>query len=239
MSGLAYLLDSIRELEEDYYVLEIEEREIVFYLPSIRQARQFQTLVALSETEEEKSLIYEHIFMGFVRNKTILEDPDLQAGLVESISKMILMYSGVGTNAKQYTKEVLIAYRNNTDSVLSFVKRTICQVFSGYTISSLNDVNYPDLINIFVEAEKVLLERGIIEMPFDLMAEEEKKTKPKPFRVEDAIRMDADAQREFDTDGSSPEDRLNKQRMMKLREDAKARAEEQERRHMRQNLPQR
>ena len=236
MSGLDTLLTSIKETEDNYYVIELDGYEIVFCLPSVRQARQYQTLLALSDAEIERDTIYDYIFSGFVHNKDILEDDKLPAGLVESISRTILFYSGVGEYAKPYTKEILAKCRTESDSIINFVKRTICQVFNSYTLESLDLVSYPDLINIFVEAEKVLIERGIIEVPFDIMAEQEK-AKPKPFRVEDVIRSDGQAQRDFDIDKATEEDRLNKQRLLKIREDAKSRAIQQERNHMRQHMP--
>jgi hypothetical protein len=224
MAGLIHALEAIQNGNEDLYALELEGIEIVFRLPSIKQAYQYQKLLSLTADYTEVCIIYEHMFKAAVLNDYMAtKDGDLPAGIPETIAKLIFMLSGADEHCTEYTEELVTVYRKQADNTLMYMKRIICQVFAGYTFKSLNEENYQTIVNLFIQAEKVLLERGIIETVHQFNQPEE--AKPKPFRVEDVIRHDANAQAEFD---KPKEDANTMARVNKIRQEAIKRAKDQE-----------
>jgi hypothetical protein len=53
------------------------------------------------------------------------------------------------------------------------MKRVICSAFSGYTFKSLDELNYQQLVEIFANAERALLDTGIIQEPYSLKTAED------------------------------------------------------------------
>ena len=219
--GLVTALESIRKTSEDLYVVEFpDSTEVLFRLPSTKQGVQYMQLILVAEGNHGlETLVYEHIFQECVEeNYMAIHDQTLKAGIVESIAKAILYFSGADENFKEYTEALWEALRPQTKSVLSIMRRTICQVFSSYKFSDLDGLNYQDLVKVYVEAETVLLEQGIIEEGLKFQEAE----KVKPFRVEDVIRQDGKDYRAFDTDeGHRPQ----------LTDDHVRRAQQEEFRH--------
>ena len=224
MAGLVHALEAIQNGNDDVYALELEGIEIIFRLPTIKQAYQYQKLLSLASDYTEVSIIYEHMFkVAVVNDYMATKDGDLPAGIPETIAKLIFLLSGADEHCTEYTEELVNIYRKQVDNTLMYMKRIICQVFAGYTFKSLDKENYQTIVNVFIQAEKVLLERGIIETVHQFNQPEE--MKPKPFRVEDVIRQDANAHAEFD---KPKEDPNTMARMNKIRQEAIKRAKEQE-----------
>jgi hypothetical protein len=226
MSGLYRALEAIQRKSDDVFAVEIEGIEVVFRLPPVQAAQQYSLLLNMAQTESERLIIYETIFRDVVEDDLLAsEDGDIMAGVPETISKLVLMMSGLDNSAKEYTAQLFGLYRQQSSSVLMCMKRAICTAFPGYTFESLGQLNYQNLVNVFIQAEKILLERGIIESEYDFMSSEE--TKEAPFAVEDLIKQDRDAYHDYEF--VDQEDPRKLARMNKLREAARRRAEEEER----------
>lgn len=224
MSGLTKALASIVKQNDDLFAIEIEETEIIFRLPPIKQALQFRKLLDLS-TESTANIIHESIFRAYVLDEYLVNKAhDIPAGLPETISNLILFLSGQGKEVEEYTELLFQAYRSQANSNDMYMKRTICQVFPSYTFDSLDELNYQKLVNIFIQAETVLFERGIITKEHSFANTEEQVVKEKPFRVEDIINQDANAYNEFNT-SDNPESRA---KMAKIRAEAIERAKREE-----------
>ena len=225
MSGLSRALEAIQQKSDDVFAFEINGIEIVFRLPPVALAQQYSILLNMTQTESERTVIYETIFRNVVQDDWMINEAGgLQAGVPETVSKLVFMFSGLDDTAKQYTEELLQLYRTQSSSILMTIKRTICSVFPSYTFESLGQLNYQNLINVFVQAEKILLEKGIIESEFEFMSPDQ--AKEANFKVENLIKQDKEAYREYDD--ASKEDPRKLAHMAKLREAAKKRAEMEE-----------
>jgi hypothetical protein len=77
------------------------------------------------------------------------------------------------------------------------IKRTICQVFNGYTFQALDRLNYQELIEVFTNAEQILLDRGIIEgrISFSRVGEEEPRES-----ISEMIQRDQKEYQDFEID---------------------------------------
>lgn len=221
MMSLAIALDAIKKKEDDLYAVVIDEQEFVFRLPSLKKIEQYMSLLSVSANDESfQVIIYEHIFKNFVEGDSVKEDADLQAGISQSIARLILYLSGQGEGSLDYTNKLLNNCKENQDILLS-IKATICSVFPGYTFETLEMLNYQKIISIFVQAEKILLQRGIIESETVLISKEEKQQQNKK-RIQEQIRQDQAAFDSFNKPkGPDP-------RMQQIRKDALRRAEQEE-----------
>jgi len=205
--GLVTALEAIRTLEKDLYVVTFpDDTEVVFRLPSFKQASQYsQILNVASGNGALETIVYNHIFEECVTDKYLaVHDQNLKAGIPETIAKVILYLSGVDSNFKTYTEDLLDHFRSQTGSILSIMRRRICQVFAGYKMSDLDALSFQELVQVFVEAEKVLLDQGIIEEGLKFVEPEE----VKPFSVENVISQDTKAYQEFDAPEMGPARRL-------------------------------
>jgi len=227
MSGLHQALEAIAKKTGDLFAVEINGIEVVFRLPAIRDVQQYAMLLSVCSAESEKSEIYEALFRRVAEDSWLSKlATEIPAGIPETIGRLVIFLSGLDDRSVEYTEELFKAYRAQNDTTNVYMKRTICQVFPGYTFENLDLLNYQQLVQVFIQAEKVLLDRGIIQKEHDFQAPE--KAKPKPFKVEDAIRSDAQAHREFEqADNIDPRARAQ---MQQVRDQAVRKAQEEERR---------
>jgi hypothetical protein len=228
MSGLHQALEAISKKTGDLFAVEIDGIEIVFRLPAIRDVQQYAMLLGMSSTEAEKSEVYEALFRRVAEDSWLAKlATDIPAGIPETIGRLVVFLSGLDEHSIPYTEELFKAFRAQNDTTNTYMKRTVCQVFPGYTFENLDLLNYQQLVQVFIQAEKVLLDRGIIQKEHDFQAPE--KAKPKPFRVEDVIRKDAQAHHDFEKgDDIDPRARVQ---MQQVREQAIKRAQEEERKY--------
>ena len=232
MAGLIQALNAITNKNDDLFTVELEGLEIVFRLPSNKQAMQFRALLDMA-SESTANIIHETLFRNCVIDEYLANKAnDIPAGIPETISNLILFLSGQGKESQEYTQLLFDSYRSQRDSNDMYMKRAICQVFSSYTFDMLDKINYQKLVNIFIQAEKVLLDRGIIEQEHSFTSPEEEK--PKPFRVEDVISQDMDAYNEF----NSVEDPEKMARMARIRAEAIERAKAEEERFRQRTIRQ-
>lgn len=222
--GLVTALEAVTKLDKDLYVVEFPDgTEVIFRLPSFKQAQQFAQLLSVAqENTALLDIVYNHIFQEFVVDKYLaFHDPNLKAGIPSTVAQVILYLSGVDDNFKEYTEMLLDTYRSYTQNIFSMMRRSICVVFPAYKMSDLDDMTFQELIKVYVEAETVLLERGIIEEGLKF-AEPEKK---KPFTIESILSKDMEDYNRFENDNNAP----------RLTEDPSYRARQEEFRVM-QNI---
>jgi hypothetical protein len=116
-------LEGIRKTNNDLFVVTLpDETEILFRLPSIKQALQFSQVLALANDNcALQTIVYNYIFDEFVEGDFI-KTIDLKAGVSESIAKTILYLSGVTEHFKDYTESLLSIYRSQTSNPISLMK---------------------------------------------------------------------------------------------------------------------
>jgi hypothetical protein len=164
------------------FIVEIPDwGEIPFKLPSITKARQYHAGLLLSMTEEEQVMIYEYIFRDCVVDPDIAFDQEMPAGIPESIGKLILHLSGTTEDNIKYTGELFNTFRISVGDPVMFMKRTVCSIFSGYTFETLGELDYQSLVEIFINAEQIMLEAGLIPGPYQ--TEIPKSEKKKNFNI--------------------------------------------------------
>ena len=158
--GLVTALEAIRQLEKDIYIINFpDDTEVIFRLPSFKQASQYAQILNVSAgVGGFETIVYNHIFEECVVDKYLaVHDQNLKAGIPETVVKVILYLSGVDEHFKEYTENLLTLFRSRTNSILSIMRRTICQVFS-YKMSDLDGMSFQEVVQVYVDAEKVLLE---------------------------------------------------------------------------------
>jgi len=226
MSGLNQALAAIQQKDDDLFAFELDGIEIVFRLPSVKKAQQYSVLLNMASSESEKCIIYETIYRSVVQDDLLINDAaELKAGLPETVARLVIRLSGLDETSIEYTEQLFNVYRNQTNSTIAYLQRTICSTFSGYTFEALDKLNYQNLVNVFIQAEKELLDRGIIQREHDFTSKEQ--AKEAPFKVEELIKKDRESF--IDYDSPEQEDPRKKIYMQKLREGAKKRAEIEER----------
>jgi hypothetical protein len=204
-------LDSLSKEAGDLFVVELSGREILFRLPSYRQATQYALLLNLAEDKAAyRWLIFDHIFKNCVEDKYLADfDENLPAGIPETIAKLVLFLSGVDKNSKDYTEELFSLYREQSESKAMYMQRFICSVFPAYTFNKVEKLNYQELVNVFIQAEKLLLDRGIIEREHDFLSEEEMKKQQGPQKtIGEMIRQDGSHYKRFDSPHEASPDQV-------------------------------
>ena len=201
-------LEAIRKLDGSLYVVTLPDgTDVIFTLPSLNQASQYSQLLTVSDGNYSlQCIIYNHIFEEYVVDKFFaVHDENIKAGIPETIAKVIMYLSGSDNDSfQEYTETLLDTFRSQTSNVISVMKRTICQVFSGYKMNDVDRLSFQDLVKVYVEAEKVLLEQGIIEEGLKFKEQE----KPKPFTIESTISKDFRDYQQFEAPEGGQEDRL-------------------------------
>lgn len=89
-----------------------------------------------------------------------------EAGLTQTLGELILLLSGpsdFGTLNHQLNQA-----RELTGSVEFQMKSAVCRVYPGYTMESLDKLVFENLLQVFAQAERVLLETGQITEPFQI-----------------------------------------------------------------------
>jgi len=183
------ILDAARQETRPIYVtIWTGDLEVPFVLPSIREARRYQFLLEKITDSFSQSIIYEQIFTSCCLDKELLK-ADIPAGISESTARLVMWLSGFGEEPVEYLQAQFEANRVNTSdtSIVWAMKRTICSAFKAYTFADLDELDYSTLVEIFIQAEKVLLDAGIIKEEYKLKKPKDNSTQVK---VEDLIKQD-------------------------------------------------
>lgn len=228
MSTLRQALEATVQKSDDLFAVQLsEDIEILFRLPTIVEAQKYKMLLSLCQTDIEQNEIYEFIFRHLITDSYLANnDPDLPAGVPATISQLALYLSGA-KDTENYTEELWSIYREHKDDTITFMKTIICSVFAGYTFESLDSLNYQKLSYLFVQAEGLLIERGVIQTPYSFKTKEV----VSPVRNINGI-IDNDIKDFQRFDGPKQSDPRSAAIQSKLREAAIKRAEEEERKYM-------
>ena len=168
MDGLNQILSAIRKKTDDLFAVEIDGIEIVFRLPPIRKAEQYRILLDMCSSECERVEIYEAIFRYVVEDDWLAyNNSDMPAGIPTTIARLVISLSGLGEESIQYTEQLFEAYRNQANNTLQYMKRFICHTFPGYTFETIDKLNYQQLVKVFVQAEIVAKENHSFSSPGD------------------------------------------------------------------------
>lgn len=157
--------------------------EVPFKLPSVSRSRQYSAALMLAQSSSDRGTFYEYIFRECVVDEKIAFDNDIPAGIVQSIAELILYLSGIHEDTIKYTENLYDTFRSQTRDPLFFMYRVICSVFSGYTFESLGELDYQSLVEIFINAETMMLEAGLISEPYSFSSPEEETKKPSLPRI--------------------------------------------------------
>jgi len=157
------IIDIVQELDGRgiFVVVFSDELEIPFRLPPVREARRYAFLLQSVSSELSQAEIYYRIFKRCCCDQSIFEH-NFPAGIGETTAKLIMWLSGYGDEPIRYTQELMNEHRGHVEKFHQTMKRTICSIFKSYTFEDLEQLDYPTLVEVFVQAEKVLLEAGII-----------------------------------------------------------------------------
>ena len=149
------------------FVVDVDDfGHVPFKLPSIVRVSQYVASLKLAQSKSEEVQLYECIFRECVVDEDLAYDLEIPAFLPQSIAQLILLLSGVSGNVREYTEGLLDTFRGQSSSHLLIMKRTICSCFNAYTFADLDQMDYQDLVELFVQAEVTLLDVGILETPF-------------------------------------------------------------------------
>lgn len=142
--------------------------DVPFKLPSVKRAQEYSAALALSEpTKTSPSILLEQLFRECVVDENLAyHEQDIPAGVVDSTAREILFLSGVSEEVVQYTQNLFGTYRAQVQTMLPTMKRVICSVFGGYTIEDVDGLDFQDLTEVFIQAERALIDGGVIEEPY-------------------------------------------------------------------------
>lgn len=161
------------------FVVEIPDwGEIPFKLPSVRKSREYAAAIFLSEDENELCSNYEYIFRECVVDPDIAFDLEIPAGIPQSVAELILLLSGALPDELKYTEDLINTFRSQLMEQITLMKRVICSVFSGYTFESLGELDYQDLVEVFTNAEHIMLEAGLLEAPYHFSVDGQEPSRP-------------------------------------------------------------
>lgn len=174
----------IAEGKDNLYLAKFsEEISVAFELPPYSQVMRLYNLVNNVDSHNELCDLYETIFSTYVLDKSILCRNKIPAGIPESVVKLIFHLSTLQNSdtAIDYTNNLLDTLREKCNDPVSAMKRVICTIFSGYTFSILNKLDMNELVTVYVNAEKVALEKGIIEEGLKIISKNTKNDNSQSF----------------------------------------------------------
>jgi hypothetical protein len=148
----------------DLFGFELDDGQLIPF--KLLNYREYKSLIhSLGSGNPTPEIIFDYIFNKCVLD-TVLVDiiEEQQAGLVQTLGELILSLSGPGD--KEFLTSLLDQARACTGTVELQIKATICRVFPGYTMDKLDELTFPKLVQVFAQAERVMLDSGVIEEPF-------------------------------------------------------------------------
>lgn len=185
------VLTTVRENDRTIFVtVYSEDLEVPFVLPSVKEAKRYAFLLSVAADVVARSQIYLNIFETHCCDKGLLEeseDFEMPAGIIETTAKLIMWLSGYGDEPLEFTQNLIEESRRESEKLFNVMTRTICSVFKAYTIKEAEALDFQELITAFVQAEKVLLEAGIIKEEYKIQGLKDDKPQGQ-LNVDDEIR---------------------------------------------------
>ena len=215
-----------KDVDKDIYIAILEDDlEIPFCLPSIKNAVRYQKILSLANNTSFYGIIIEHIFKEIIQDSWLKSADNIPAGIPFTIVNLALHLSCQDDDFVSNTAKLASQYRNESKSILKTMKRKICSVFNGYTFEDCDKLSYPKLVEIFIEAEQILLENGIIDQEYqftDGKVDKEAAVKS----LHDQIRSDTKAYEVF----NAVQAQARNEKAQEFREQQLRKAREEERR---------
>lgn len=119
---------------------------------------------ALDSEDVDDWVLFDYLFDKCVSSKFYKDHREtLEAGIVQTVALLIIDMSSPGDTS--YQNSMLLACRAKSQQIDLMMKTTICRVFSGYTMDKLDELTFPEMVQVFTQAEGVLLDQGLISEP--------------------------------------------------------------------------
>jgi hypothetical protein len=147
--------------------------EVCFKLPNLVRSRQYGIALSLANTPEDLHNFRECVFRECVVQEEITFDQRIPAGIVVSVVDLIVHLAGLDPDVRHYTENLFHNFREQVDQPVNFMKRIICSVFSAYSFESLDQLDYQSLIEVFINAERMMLEANLIHEPYGFLSPED------------------------------------------------------------------
>lgn len=198
--SLPQILDFLKKdiSNKDIYIATLgEDLEIPFCLPSIKEAIRYNQLLSVAGESSFYNIIIEHIFKSIVQDSWIEEAQDIPAGIPKTIVETALYLSGQSEDYLENTKLLIERYREESANILKTMKRKICSVFPAYSFDDCDNLDYPKLVELFIEAEQILLDNGIISERYSFTTKEQQQQSTMKS-IAQQIKEDTQAYRDFD-----------------------------------------
>lgn len=184
--------------------------DVPFKLPSVKRAQEYSAAFALGEaTQVSGSVLLEQLFRECVVDEDLAyHEQNIPAGIVDSVGREILFLSGVSENIIEYTQNLFNTYRAQVQTMVPTMKRVVCSVFGGHSLKDADELDYQDLCEMFIQAERALLDGGVIEEPYRFGGGEQRQA---DFSEEAAAQQAALEGRDPSTAKSTEKDRIFKE----------------------------
>jgi hypothetical protein len=93
-----------------------------------------------------------------------------RAGLCKTIADLVMYLTGSNQQVEiEVFQAMLNGARHDAQSFDNIMFSTICRVFPGYKVSDLEQLAYPEIVRLFANAEKSLIDSGLIKEHFKLV----------------------------------------------------------------------
>ena len=157
---------NIKTSGEGVFGLKLQDGQTIpFKLLSYREFKSITS--SLKNGSLPQSVIWDWVFDNCVLDPIFKERDTLQAGLTQSLAQLVIHLSG--PSDENFLIQILEESRKRSTSIELQMKSTICRIFPGYTMERLDDLTFPALLQLFAQAERVMLESHMIEKPFEIM----------------------------------------------------------------------
>lgn len=168
-----------RQTWGDQWLSIFEDKEIPWRQLSLQEFLTFDALFRSGKYTEAE--IEDEVFSLICLDKIYTENIDiLPAGAVSSVVAHCMMHSGPAS-VEQINHDLNIA-RVETSDFISSAVTLICSVFVAYKPEDLYSLKYPDFMKRLAQAEKRLLELGVIVEPISVLNPQEAAPKPQKNR---------------------------------------------------------
>lgn len=179
------MLDLKASTGEELFGFRLEDGQVIpFRLLSFREFKSITS--SLKYNFFSQLAIWDWVFDHCVADPVFTDRESMQAGLTQSLAQLIIHLSGPGS--EEFLLEVLEESRKRSSTIELQLKSTICRIFPGYTMDKLDEITFPVLVQLFAQAERVMLDSHMIEKPFEIKfgnKEEKPKSVIKTSEIED------------------------------------------------------
>lgn len=151
----------------DLFGFQLDDGQLIpFKLLSYKEYKSLTSTLMAGHISPD--IIFDYIFNKCITDEFLIGViEEQQAGLTQTLGELILNLSGPGD--KVFLEDLLSQARAQTSKVELQMKAAICRVFPGYTMEKLDELTFPQLVRVFAQAERVMLDSGVIENHFQVI----------------------------------------------------------------------